>query len=81
MKKLFFTFILTVLLFCACSTHKVIYDTERVATVENIKYNTLNNKSKYIVNAWSYSPNIKEYKIYTDSLYAIGQKLIINGKK
>ena len=81
MRKIIFTLIFTILLFCGCSSSKTIYDTERTVIVENIEYNTMNHNSKYIVKAWSYKPNIKEYKIYTDSLYNIGQKIVIKGKK
>lgn len=81
MKTKIFTLIFTILLFCSCTGTKVIYDTERIATVENIQYNTMNHKSKYIVEAWSTYPNIKKYKIYTDSIYNIGQNISILGKK
>ena len=83
MRKIIFTLIFTILLFCSCSSSKIIYDTERTAIVENIEFNMMNHKSKYVVKAWSYTPNVKEYKIYTDSLskYNIGQKIVIKGKK
>ena len=83
MKKVIFilSFIFTIILFYGCSSSKSIYDTERIATVENIQFNTMNHNSKYIVKAWSYQPNIKQYRIYTDSLYQVGQKISIKGKK
>lgn len=81
MKKTIFILFFAISLFCSCTGTKVIYDTKRIATVENIQYNTINHKSKYIVDAWSTYPNIKKYKIYTDSIYNIGQNISIIGKK
>ena len=81
MKKAIFSFIFAMILLCSCVGPKVVYDTQRTATVERITVNYANNKSNYIVKAWSYQPNLKEYKIYTYSIYQLGQQIIIKGKK
>jgi hypothetical protein len=81
MRKIIFTLIFTVFLFCGCNSSKVIYDTKRTAIVENIEYNTTNRNGKYIVKALSFNPKLKRYKIYTDSLYNKEQIIVIKGTK
>lgn len=80
MKLKNFILFFVIFFICSCTSTNVVYKTNPtvVVTVEDIQNNVTNNKSKYIIKAWSKYPKMKQYKIYSDFIYNIGDTIIVN---
>ena len=70
MKKIFL--LLMAVIMASCSTTTIVVN--RKAKMAKVKEIIVSPKKeyKYRMIAWQYEPRIKKYKVYTDSLYNIG---------
>lgn len=76
MKKILYVLMIACV-FASCASYKTIDDKKYVVKVEDF-WNNPNGDSRYIVKAWRYHPSIKSFYIKTDTLYRIGDRLVIS---